>query len=731
MNDYAQRICLVIFVLALAAVPLGRGEELSSEGRVHRITSFESPEVLQKIRFHDVKAALVEEHATEGQHALKLEFAPSDKPGVTFPGGENGWDWRAYGALALDLFNSSDDQVSLAIRVDDDPSADGVNHSRTGRASLRPRERQSFAFPLGNSDPMEMGMRGGPPTPGVEPMRSLSGSRIDLSHITAFEIFLSQPPAPIMLFADNIRLLPPVSYERIADAFGQYTRADWPGKLKMETEFATRRAEEEAKIRSAPTLPDRDVYGGWASGPAIKPTGFFNTLKVNGKWWLVTPSGHLFFSLGMDVISAGSGYTFVEGREKMFTWLPDATDPLAKHYGRSDHVLYGPAKKGRTFNFYTANLERKYGAEYLEKWRQGALDRLLAWGFNTIGNWSDPALYERKHVPYTATIHISGDFAHVSSGTDYWGKMVDPFDPEFARAAERTIGPSAEKYLNDPWCIGYFVDNELSWGGSGGDRGHYGLAYGALSGSRDSPAKRAFLDQLKQRYGTVERLNTSWGTNFGNWESLLGKPFEPRGTLTAGMKEDFSVFLKVFARQYFRVVRDALKKYDPNHLYLGCRFAWRTPEAVEASAEFCDVVSFNIYEPKLDPKKWDFVNALDKPCIIGEFHSGALDRGMFHPGLVSVPNQQARAEMYREYVRSVLGHPAFVGCHWFQYFDEPLTGRTLDGENYNMGFVSVTDTAYPELVAAAKELHGEAYSRRAGRDKVSQQPVTPAGHGPN
>jgi agarase len=60
----------------------------------------------------------------------------------------------------------------------------------------------------------------------------------------------------------------------------------------------------------------------------------------------------------------------------------------------------------------------------------------------------------------------------------------------------------------------------------------------------------------------------------------------------------------------------------------------------------------------------------------------------------------------------VLDVPAFVGCHWFQYVDEPLTGRTLDGENYNIGLVTVTDTVFPELTAAARKVHKDLYPRR-------------------
>jgi agarase len=88
---------------------------------------------------------------------------------------------------------------------------------------------------------------------------------------------------------------------------------------------------------------------------------------------------------------------------------------------------------------------------------------------------------------------------------------------------------------------------------------------------------------------------------------------------------------------------------------------------------------------------------------------------MFHTGLVMAPNQQTRAAMYRRYVESVADNAAFVGCHWFQYVDEPLTGRTYDGENYNIGFVDATDTPYAEMVESARAVHSEMYRRHAGK----------------
>ena len=87
---------------------------------------------------------------------------------------------------------------------------------------------------------------------------------------------------------------------------------------------------------------------------------------------------------------------------------------------------------------------------------------------------------------------------------------------------------------------------------------------------------------------------------------------------------------------------------------------------------------------------------------------------MFHGGLVPVPSQEDRGQHYAEYVRTAAQQPWCVGAHWFQYIDEPLTGR-FDGENYNIGFVTIADVPYPELVRQATEANREVYEVRAAQ----------------
>lgn len=164
------------------------------------------------------------------------------------------------------------------------------------------------------------------------------------------------------------------------------------------------------------------------------------------------------------------------------------------------------------------------------------------------------------------------------------------------------------------------------------------------------------------------------------------------------------------AEKYYSTVRKTLKAKLPNHLYLGSRIHSAPKEVWLAASRHCDVVSSNIYmrEPADDLERY----APDKPLLIGEFHFGARDCGMFGGGMVEVADQRERGECLRRYVEACLENPRCVGCHWYMFHDEPLTGR-LDGENWNIGLVSVCDVPYPEMVEALRDVAALLYVRRA------------------
>lgn len=670
--------------------------------------SFEEPDPTAQAR--GVRLAATAEGATRGRGALGVEFLPGMWPNVNFPA-VSSWDWSGFGGLAFDLTNPGPETVAFGVRVDDDPAADGSRFCRQAGGAAPARATRSFVLPLGNG-PARLGMRGLPRLGGLEPLGLQHFGPLRLERVTAFQLFLHQPQAPVRLILDNVRLVPwEQELKGIVDACGQFAGAEWPGKVGRAEELVGRARAE----RLPPPPSGRDAFGGWLEGPTLDATGRFRTTKFEGKWWLVTPEGRLFFSLGACCVRPGE-VTLVEGREELFAWLPGPDDPLARHFGTIGPYALEPGRKGRCFDFHSANLQRKFGPDYSNIWFERTLARLVAWGFNTLGNWSDRRIQGMARMVYTATAGIGGGHARIPSEHAGGPGMHDPFDPAFARSLAAALEPAARSVARDPWCLGWFVDNELDWGGADGDAGRCGLGLRVLAlDAGRSPAKRMLADRLRQKYATEERFAQAWGVAPVAWPTLEA-PFRPAGPATRARRDDLRAFGAELARAYFGAVRSALARVDPGRLYLGCRFAGHTPEALAAAAAHSDVLTFNIYAKTIDRVRGAFLEELDRPALIGEFHFGALDRGLFHPGLVPASDQAERGACYRAYVESVLDHPCLVGCHWFQWVDEPLTGRWFDGENYNIGLTTVADDPYPELTGAARAVHEGAYRRRLGKE---------------
>ena len=371
--------------------------------------------------------------------AVRATFQPAEWPSVNLCASWSAaWNWNSHGFLLLAVRNPEKREIELGIRIDDDVSADGNTHCRTARTRLKAGESTILSFPLHKVDPMAHGMRGLPAHQGSRGLNPSGQGPFDPGHVIAFQLFMHRLSGPRTLEIQSAQLVPSRSLDGIVDPLGQYARADWPGKVQSESDLVHRHELEAVDMKALPAPADRDRFGGWREGPRQKATGFFRTARLNGKWWLVDPDGSLFISLGVDVVTPNES-TIITGRESMFTGLPVPGDPLARHFGTVRGIHSGPVKEGRSFNFYAANLERTYGPEFLPRWRETTLNRLKSWGFNTIGNWSDSRVERNGQVPYVATVSVSGNHARVGSGSDYWGKMHDPFDPRFADHVQSSL----------------------------------------------------------------------------------------------------------------------------------------------------------------------------------------------------------------------------------------------------------------------------------------------------
>lgn len=640
------------------------------------------------------------------------------------------WNWSAQSTLLLPVENLNDFPITLFVRLNDNQTAQATPQTLVGQALLPAHAKVSLVMALHQQDARRWGMRAGPLPLGLS-VRELTAAPLliatpmdstQLVHISSVHLVVAGRAVPQAvrfgeLLVANYQWDKP-AYEALVDRFGQSGRSDWPEKVRDDRDLLKVDPPLRTNGVDVQSMPQVDDFGGWrnlAGAPSFKAGSFFRVQKQQGRWWLVSPQGNPFFSIGVNTVDLLDGATYIAGREFMFSDLPDASSPLARHYGNDDRradMLSQAGRQfdhGRYFNFYTANLQRKYGKDYLQAWASQTMTRVKQWGFNTIGNWSHDmvktAVRKAGQLTYVQPIAIAGQYASVKSGFDYWGAMPDPFDPRFADATRAAVMKAVAGHKDDPSLLGYFVDNELAWGTGAPN---YSLVVNALLMDRNSPAKQALVHWLQTRYATTQAWQDAWAMPQSVQEpvrdwSAAQAPIHLAAPYNAALLADMSAMTRFYAEQYFRVVKQTLQQQDGNHLYLGSRFAALTPEAMQACAQWCDVLSINVYANDLQGWQRDHFSHYDKPILIGEFNFGSADRGPFWAGLIDVGSEAQRAAHYQHYLQQAAAIPNMVGVHWFQYLDQPATGRLLDGENAHFGLVSIADVPYASFVEIVRQ----------------------------
>ena len=378
---------------------------------------------------------------------------------------------------------------------------------------------------------------------------------------------------------------------------------------------------------------------------------------------------------------------------------------LAAHPGPSGRNKYGGYLAGpaleATGHFRAEKVEDKW-------WLVDPEGRLFwSFGVDCVGSWQSTTITGREK--YFTTIPQNGDF----------------------RAA------NVQRKFGTNWATWSAAFRELSharlrsWGmnsiGNWSDSGVYLQAktpYVVFLSSGMPKAAPATLDATEFRATVATRITADAVKNTANDPMCIGYFVDNELDWPAAPDE--------VASTYYQAVREQLKTVAPNKLYLGSRIHSGGEGVYRAAAASCDVVGVNRYSFVVS----DFAlpSGIDKPVIIGEFHFGALDRGLAHTGLRSVGSQRQRARVFADYVRQALAHPQIVGAQWFQLSDQMYTGHSGDGENYQIGFVDIVDRPYPEMVEAARAVGDGLYDYRMngrpiatpGRDAGAADAATPA-----
>lgn len=408
-----------------------------------------------------------------------------------------------------------------------------------------------------------------------------------------------------------------------------------------------------------------------------------------GKFWFVDPAGRRFLSIGINNVTPSA-------------WNPR---PNTVYYDAVNTVFDGD----------------------IDKWKESVNNILTENGFNTLGAWSDPNLYDEKTYG-TIILYVAG----------YSGdRCFEGLRPGFEDKVRRNTQLMLSRYRSIENVFGFFLDNEMPWYGTSAwdNIPTYTLLEVAVGLSPEDGAHQAARQFLMGRYKTAKAFSEAWGRPLESWDKLDIEFL--RRCLNDKTQADRDAFTAYAADKFFDIASRVVRQMVPGKLTLGTRFGGHAPEpVVRACGKYCDVISFNSYRrlPKADEDQlarfWTWGGK--RPLMVTEYSWRGEENTSGNPntgGAGSVVKTQAeRAANYRAYVEDLLSYPMVVGAHWFEFADQSPQGR-FDGENSNYGVVDTKHRLYTELLEAmaktnalVDDIHARS-TRKSPTSLPKQRPV--------
>ena len=431
----------------------------------------------------------------------------------------------------------------------------------------------------------------------------------------------------------------------------------------------------------------------------VGQAGFFRVGKdTQGRWWFVTPEDRPFFYRGVTSIN-------------------EAGTPGGRR-----------AKPG----VYTDAVRANYTSK--QQFAEAQIQRLRKWGFNGLGAWCEADLFDLNVdgavMPYTEIL----EFGYVGPQIVARGiKLPDVFDPAWERAIDAWAKKLCTPRRDSPYLLGYFTDNELGWAQPTEEDI---AAQSVPEAAKNLPPKMFLLQQCLTAPGTsgsykaawefvskrydndLPALSKAWGVSISDGDSIRklnpnftrvvegdgmslrwpvapAKPAGGNGLPEAGPKlittakyfQDQDAFSLLFARRYFQLSAEAIRKHDPNHLILGCRFGGPPGAIILAGMkkQWVDVVSANNYRPNMYERMNVYYEGTGLPVLNGEFS--------YHSGLFQIKGHTAEgmAKLGAQSLEELFSHPAVIGYTWYRWDAADPAPKNLDGSPISCGLVNERD----------------------------------------
>lgn len=271
------------------------------------------------------------------------------------------------------------------------------------------------------------------------------------------------------------------------------------------------------------------------------------------------------------------------------------------------------------------------------------------------------------------------------------------FDPEFEKFCDNYARQLA-KAKDDPWLLGHFSDNEMPF--------KRDAIINYLQLPEKDPGHQAARAWLREHHGK-------------------------QATAKDITEQDSEDFLALVTDRYYGIVARAIKKYDPNHPFLGSRLhdgELNYPEVFWAAGAHADVMAVNYYrtwtpsQEKL--KMWSRKSG--RPILITEWYVKGEDSGLSNTSGAGwiVKSQHDRGLFYQNFTLGLLESKICVGWHWFKYSDnDPSEPNTdLSNRDSNKGIVTFRYEPYPALLDAMKPLNDRVYGLADYFDRTKNRP---------
>jgi hypothetical protein len=319
---------------------------------------------------------------------------------------------------------------------------------------------------------------------------------------------------------------------------------------------------------------------------------------------------------------------------------------------------------------------------YLGEWRRlcrKSVADLRSWGFNTAGYHSPTEI--RESLPFMVDVYLAG--------ISYWmadTRYPDVFDPAYRTGVERAIAGMCASVRSHPNLLGYYWTDTPRWDPESARRqvGRDWVSH-IRSLPSGAPGKRRYVAFLREVHeARPDRCRAAYGVDPDETDALGARDSSDLDLRHPTVERDDRQFLRLIAREYYRIAGAANRREDPDHLVFGDRYLGgdHPVEVVEEALPWIDVLSVQPVRLEFERELLDRLHALSsKPILIcdhqSSFYTDAYPRTLWDQS----PSESEAARAYDAYLSSAFERPYLVGYHRCQYIDrfEPSLGVLKQG----------------------------------------------------